>query len=167
MDSLTWRPDVVVGGLDGAQLPMALLDHLTRVPVASGFLDVATTFDTRRTTAGAVFDAAIRDLVLTGAEADHALAADVSGRWDGARLDLQATVRGGFREPFEARLALPVRASADGLPHISRHDPVDGAVSWRGNIAELWNLLPPSPHVLEGTPNSPGGAGTRWTRVSR
>lgn len=148
--SLTWQPDGVFGGLDGAQIPMALLGHLARAPVASGFLDVATTFDTRDATAGAELDAVIRDLVLTDEAADQALSAALAGRWDGARLDLQATVRGDFAEPFEARLELPVQAPAGGLPRLSRHDPVDGTVSWRGDLADLWTLLPPSAHLVEG-----------------
>lgn len=148
--SLTWGSDGVVGDLIGAQVPMAPLGHLTGVPVASGFLNVAATFDTRRAAAGAVLNAAVLDLVLTGVPADHALAADVSGHWNGTRLDLQATVRGGFGEPLEVRLGLPLRVAGDGLPRLARRDPVDGTMSWRGDIAELWSLLPPSPHVFEG-----------------
>lgn len=148
--SLSWRSGGIVGGLDGVRIPLALLGHLTRVPAVSGFLDVAITFDTRRTTASAVLDAAVSDLVLTGVAADHALSADLSGRWDGARLDMQAMVRGGIGEPVDARLTLPVRPSAEGIPRLSRRDPIDGTLSWRGNVAELWAVLPPSSHVVEG-----------------
>ena len=148
--SVSWGSGGFVGGLDGAQIPLALLGHLARVPAVSGFLDVAITFDTRRATSSAVLDAAVSDLVLTGVAADHALSADLSGRWDGARLDMQAMVRGGFGEPVEARLRLPVRPSAEGIPRLSRRDPIDGTLSWRGNVAELWAVLPPSSHVVEG-----------------
>ena len=59
-------------------------------------------------------------------------------------------LRGGFGEPAEARLALPVGAGDDGLPRLFRQDAVDGSLSWRGAMADLWQLLPPSAHVTEG-----------------
>ena len=138
------------GRLRGTRVPMALLGQLGEVPIASGSLDVAASFDTRRPGASAALEASVLDLVLTGVEAEHALSADLSGRWDGARLTLQTAVRGGFGEPVEARLALPVHVGEGGVPRLSEREAIDGTLSWRGEIADLWVLLPRSPHVAEG-----------------
>ena len=71
-----------------------------------------------------------------GVEAGHALSANLSGRWDGARLTLQTAIRGGFGEPVEARLALPVHVGKGGIPRLSEREAIDGTLSWRGEIAE-------------------------------
>ena len=146
----TWQADGLWGRLSGTRVPLTLLGQLAEAPVAAGSLDLEASFDTRRQSARAEIEARARDVVLSGVEADRTLAAALSGRWDGAHLDLHAVIRGGFGEPAEARLALPVRVDDDGLPRLFRHDAVDGSLSWRGAMADLWQLLPPSAHVAEG-----------------
>ena len=145
-----WQADRLQGRLSGTRVPLTLLGHLAEVPVAAGSLDIEAAFDTRRQDAGADIKARARDVVLTGAEAEQALAAEFSGRWDGAHLDLQAVLRGAFGEPVEARLALPVRVGDDGLPRLFQQDAIDGSLSWCGAMADLWQLLPSSAHVAEG-----------------
>ena len=146
----TWQADGLQGHVSGTRVPLTLLGHLTEVPVAAGSLDIEAAFDTRRQGARAEIEARARDILLTGVEAEQALAAELSGHWDGARLNLQAVLRGSFGEPAEARLTLPVRVGDDGLPHLFRQDAIDGSLSWRGAMADLWQLLPPSAHVAEG-----------------
>ena len=146
----TWQADGLQGHLNGTRVPLTLLGHLAEVPMAAGSLDIEAAFDTRRQDAGADIKVRARDIVLTGVEAEQALAAELSGRWDGARLDLQAVLRGGFGEPAKARLTLPVRIDDGGLPRLFRQDAIDGFLSWHGAMADLWQLLPPSAHVAEG-----------------
>ena len=146
----TWQADGLQGHLSGTRVPLTLLGHLAEVPVAAGSLDVEAAFDTRRRSARADIEARARDVVLEGAEAEQGLAAELSGHWDGARLDLQAAIRGDLGVPAEARLTLPVRVGDDGLPRLFRQDAIDGSLSWRGAMADLWKLLPPSAHVAEG-----------------
>ncbi|MCY3701883.1 MAG: translocation/assembly module TamB [Rhodospirillales bacterium] len=145
-----WQADGLQGHLSGTRVPLTLLGHLAEVPAAAGSLDIEAAFDTRRRGARAEIEARARDIVLTGVEAEQALAAELSGHWDGARLNLRAVLRGGFGEPAEARLTLPVRVGDDGLPRLFRQDAIDGSLSWRGAMADLWQLLPPSAHVVEG-----------------
>ncbi len=146
----TWQADRLQGELSATRVPLTLLGHLADVPVAAGSLDIDAAFDTRRQGARAEIEARARDIVLTGVGAEQALAAELSGHWDGARLNLQTVLRGGFGEPAEARLTLPVRVGDDGLPRLFRQDAIDGSLSWRGAMADLWQLLPPSAHVAEG-----------------
>ena len=146
----TWRADGLQGHLSGTRVPLTLLGHLVEAPVAAGSLDIEAAFDTRGRSPRAEIEARARDILLTGVGAEQALAAALSGRWDGARLELQAVLRGGFGEPAEARLALPVGVGDDGLPRLFRQDAVDGSLAWRGAMADLWQLLPPSAHVAEG-----------------
>ena len=138
------------GQLTGARIPASLLGHLVDLPITSGSLDVAATFATHAPGAGAQIDVRARDLVLADVEAAQALAVDLTGRWDGERMDLRATIHGGFGEPVEAQLALPVRAETGGIPRLSEHEAIDGSLSWRGEMADLWAQLPPSPHAVEG-----------------
>ncbi len=140
----------LAGHLRGVGIPVAPLADLARLQTASGFLDVTATFDTRRTGSLAEIEIDARDLALTHLEAGDTVSVAASGRWDGARLDLQGVIEGSFREPVAAQLVLPVHVGKNGLPRLSEGGPVGGTLSWHGKIADLSAMMPPSPHVMDG-----------------
>ncbi len=143
------RVDGLVGRFQGVDLPVGWLADLAQWR-ASGDLDVAAAFDTRRSRAFAEIEVGARNLALEGVDAERRLSVALSGHWDGARLELRGRVGGGLPKPATAGLVLPVHAGEDGLPRLAGDEPIDGTLSWQGNLADLWALAPLSAHAVEG-----------------
>ncbi len=129
---------------------LSLARRLADVPVLSGRLSTAAKFDTRpgRERADASFSAG--DLTFDDVDAVGALGMDAEVSWNGRTADIVGALSGDFGDPVQIRAGLPVRRGAGPLPVLATRGPVSAEIDWRGDIGQLWSLVPATGHVLEG-----------------
>ncbi|MHA1529852.1 MAG: translocation/assembly module TamB domain-containing protein [Alphaproteobacteria bacterium] len=145
------RPGGFTGDLTLVRLRLALLQRWAVAPVKDGLMELRAVFDTRRGQAGAEVTARARGLRFDWAQAGSSgLDLDLDARWDGARLDAKAELRGDFGDPLRARLALPLRPGRGGVPEVPTGGEIDGAIAWAGDLGDLWALVPAPGHMLDG-----------------
>lgn len=138
----------VSGKLDLTMDDLRPLARLTGAPLDAGALSVAATFNTGAGTAE--FTAQGTGLRPTDiARSAGALSLDATGRWRGGRLKIEASLGGGFGDPFALDADLPLRA-AGLVPVMPAKGTIDAGVKWRGEIGPLWALVPLADHILEG-----------------
>ena len=141
--TLAGRP---IAGALTLRLPnLTLLKRLAEIPIEHGRLDADLTFD-RRGGQGA-FRAA--DLEFEDVDAPGAITITGRADWAGRRLSLEAAADGGFGEPVRITARLPL-VHPGGLPELARRGPVEGHLTWTGEIGELWALVPAPGHVVTG-----------------
>ena len=154
------------GGLTGAAalygngaagtLRLALNDltptaRIARVPVEAGSIEANATFDTRPGPANAKVTVDGRGVRFAEIVADvGALDIDADLDWDGRLATLAASVSGPFGDPLRARIAAPLRPSGGLVPTAPTNSALSGEVNWRGEIGELWALVPAPAHALAG-----------------
>ena len=152
---LTGAASVFGNGLTGdlalAMDDLAVIKRLGLAPLERGALDVRAQFDTRPGRAQAEIVAAGRGVEFEGAvDRDAAIDLDATAVWDGRLAQVEATLSGPFGQPFDLSAAAPLRAP-DGLSFVAPEDgALSGAARWRGDIGELWALVPAPDHVLDG-----------------
>ncbi len=141
-------------GLDGEfsarGLSMAAMSRLAGIPAITGSLDLDAAFDTRPPKPNAGLEARGRDLVFEGFEDGGVVDVDLDGEWDGARLTTRSEIRGAFDTPVRARLAMAAGAGENGLPVFSRNAELEGSLTWRGRLEQIWALVPTTRHQLDG-----------------
>ncbi|MEM1384526.1 MAG: translocation/assembly module TamB domain-containing protein [Pseudomonadota bacterium] len=143
--------DGVAGDLRLAMPDLSALDVVAETPLAAGSLDLTAVFDTRAAGARADLDLTARELTFKDALAEiGAIAVDLDAGWDGRRATGEGALSGPFGDPFRLSAALPLRPSAGPVPTIPSGAEIDGALSWVGDVGELWVLVPAPDHVLDG-----------------
>ncbi|HSF93905.1 MAG TPA: translocation/assembly module TamB domain-containing protein, partial [Thermohalobaculum sp.] len=148
------RPGGFTGDLTLARLPLTVLDRWAGLPVTAGLLDLKAAFDTRPGSAGAEITARGRGIGFEKTKsAEGNLDLDLDAGWNGARLQASAQLRDGFGDPVNARLAVPLRPAPGGVPQVPKRGALDGAVTWAGDIGDLWALVPAVGHILDGQAN--------------
>jgi translocation and assembly module TamB len=121
------------------------------VPFAGGQVDARAAFDTRPGQAGAELSVTARGLRIEAQEVESDGAElDLSARWDGARLDADATLSGNFGDPIRASVGVPLRPGPGGIPAIQPGGALDGSLAWNGQIGNLWAFVPAPGHILDG-----------------
>jgi len=126
---------------------LAFLKRLAGIPVTGGSIEAEASFDTRRARA----QASVRGRALAFEDVDAAGALDVDATldWKGRSARIDASVSGDFGEPMRLEATLPMRAGG-ALPRLARRGRVDGKLRWKGEIGNLWALVPAPGHVLSG-----------------
>ncbi|MEO1531679.1 MAG: hypothetical protein AAFU72_05895, partial [Pseudomonadota bacterium] len=121
-------------------------------PVQRGTFRLDARFDTRRGRAGAEIDGQARGLAFDEAVAAIGdLGLDLTGRWDGRRLENDIALSGPFGEPVRINAALGLVPSGGPAPRVPENAALDGTVRWQGDVGELWVLVPLPDHVLDGS----------------
>lgn len=128
---------------------LAFLNRTFDVPVDSGALRLSADFDMRPGRAHADVTIAGREITATSISGAGPVALDASANWNGTILDLDARATGDFERPLTVQASLPVRAT-DGLPTLARSGPVSARIDWKGEIGDIWALVPVSGHVVTG-----------------
>ena len=136
----------ISGGITLAMPDLTFLKEFADIPLARGGLDAMLDFDTRRRRASGTANG--RDVVFEGIDATGALTLDSELNWQGRAADVRATVSGDFGDPLMVTASLPV--SGGSIPGLANKGPVSAAITWAGEIGDLWALVPAPGHVLSG-----------------
>ncbi|HUS55871.1 MAG TPA: translocation/assembly module TamB domain-containing protein [Thermohalobaculum sp.] len=148
---LAQRPGGFAGDVTLVNLQLAVLDRWDVVPVIAGQLDLQASFDTLSGRASGEVTAQARGVIFERVRAGiGGLDIDIDAGWDGKRLDAKAELRGDFGDPVRARLAAPLQRGRGGIPEFSSKGALDGAVTWAGDLGDLWALVPAPGHILDG-----------------
>lgn len=138
-------------------LDLTLLGERFGAPVESGSANASISLDTRpgRATGRLRAEAAelgFGGLVGAGRGGGAGLRdASLSGDWDGERVSvaLQAGL-GPAREKLAAILSVPLRAVAGEGLVAPQTEPISGSIRWKGEIGDIWPLVPAPDHLLSG-----------------
>lgn len=148
--ALNRATDTVSGHLTGTDLPLELLTAAAPDYPVRGRLEFNARLDGRPSSANLVLSGTVSDLVLPDAEVDG-LAVDIAATITGGRLDATATAVGDSFAPATLRAALPFTLDLqEGRSVIDRQGPIEGRVTWQGDIGPLMALTPLITHRLSG-----------------
>ncbi|HLS19935.1 MAG TPA: translocation/assembly module TamB domain-containing protein, partial [Paracoccaceae bacterium] len=146
---LAWYGGPLAGALQLDAPDLAFLNRAFDVPIDSGALRLAADFDMRPGRARADVTIAGRDITAASISGAGPVALDASANWNGTVLDLDARATGDFERPLSIQATLPVRAT-NGLPELARSGPVSAHIDWKGEIGDIWALVPMAGHVVTG-----------------
>ena len=149
--ALTVLSNGLAGDLALAMDDLSILSRLGVAPLERGALDASAAFDTRPGRAQAQIVVTGRRIEFEGAvDRDAAFELDATATWDGRRAQTEAVFTGPFGQPFVLTGAAPLRAPG-GLSFVApKNGALTGAARWRGDVGELWALVPAPDHVLDG-----------------
>ncbi|MEM7211854.1 MAG: hypothetical protein AAF479_08180 [Pseudomonadota bacterium] len=128
---------------------LSFLKRLADIPIASGSLDVQAKYDTRRGRSSGQGQVAGRSIVFEGVEIEGGMNLAGSFDWKGSRATAEGALSGSFGDPLKFTADLPVRGGGPA-PQLARRGAVSGSVDWKGQIGDLWALVPAPGHVLTG-----------------
>lgn len=136
--------DASVDGLD-----LGVIGKRFDAPVSGGSLDASLALDTRPGRASGTLRAKAAGLKVAGA--NQPIDAAITGDWDGMRaaLAVDAAAKGGAR-PLAVTLQTPLRAAPGGGIEAPKDEPIEGSVSWSGDIGDFWPLVPAPDHLVTG-----------------
>jgi len=147
----TLYPAGIAGEIELRLGDLGLLERLADAPLTAGTLDLTARIDTRPGRAGGAARLAARDLGIEGvAIEDGALALEAATDWDGRSATTTAAVTGPFGAPLRLGAGLPLRPGLGPLPSVPQDGALSGAVTWSGDVGEIWALVPGADHVLDG-----------------
>ncbi|MCI4661789.1 MAG: translocation/assembly module TamB domain-containing protein [Neomegalonema sp.] len=150
LGDLTLRPSSLQGALSLSLDDLVPMAELAELPISSGQLEAQARFDTGTRAPAGTVDLRARDLVLADlGNREGMLDITASGTWDGKTAQMQAEASGPFEQPLRARAMLPLRP-AGMVPAPPAGAQIDASLTWAGEIATLWGLLPFPDHVLSG-----------------
>lgn len=120
------------------------------LPIERGAARFSATIDARPASPSGALQGSIDGLVLEGVDAaDGTIGLRLSGAWDGRRAQLQGEATGPFGAPLRFSAATELRP-AGLLPAPPPDAALEGALTWQGEIARIWELAPFPDHVLSG-----------------
>ncbi|MEM0923470.1 MAG: translocation/assembly module TamB domain-containing protein [Pseudomonadota bacterium] len=132
--------DILLEALDAS-----LAQRFADAPVLAGRIGAEGRFDTARS---ADLSLSATGLRFDGVEVEGDLDLSTTLAWDGRRAAVEGAVTGGFGAPLSFTGALPLRPGL--VPSVPGSGPVEGRVTWAGEIGSLWALVPAAGHILTG-----------------
>jgi len=143
--------DRVAGELTVAGLPVASLSPLWPVAGMTGTIGATVTLDGPRANPTGNAHLTGTGLMIDAAGDAPPLGLDVSGTWLNRRLILTGRLTGTPERDAELDAEVPLVLDADRLAFsVPGGEPVSARVSWRGDMASLWPLLPLDAHRMTG-----------------
>ncbi len=148
----TLYPNGASGDLELAGLSMELLTRLDVHVLDRGVIGATAEFDTRSGSAGADISIKGEGLSAEGAlnTAGRAMDFTADADWDGRLANLDFVATGPYKRPLTLKASLPLRPTGGLAPAPPRGAQIDAALDWRGEIANLWSLVPATGHILRG-----------------
>ena len=128
---------------------LGFLKRLADIPIASGSIDLQAAYDTRRGRSRGQGQIAGRSIVFEGVEIEGGMNLAGGFDWQGNRATAQGTLSGSFGDPMRFSADLPVRGGGPA-PQLATRGAVSGKLDWKGQIGDLWALVPAPGHVLTG-----------------
>lgn len=78
----------------------------------------------------------------------------LSGDWRNGRLEVEGSLKGLAKQDAVFRAGLPLRLDpATLVPELPEREAITGSLTWRGEAAEIWPLVPTAGHDLKGRCN--------------
>lgn len=117
--------------------------------VPTGLLDARISIQGPPSNPTGTVTANVPDLAIPDAEVSG-LSLTLTGDLRRERLDVEARLGGIRAEEATATASLPIRFSAGGIPSLPDTEPVEALVRWRGQLENIWPLVPVVGHRLYG-----------------
>ncbi|MCB1745305.1 MAG: translocation/assembly module TamB, partial [Gammaproteobacteria bacterium] len=157
--SMSLAPGRLQTDLQLERLPLDLAGRLEFAPIVAGELNgtLRLNADARAGARAETVNSGKARLVVDGLQIAggptrpvERIDATANAEWDGRELTLDGRVTRPLRTPLVVEARLPLRPDRDSLLSIPGDAQLQGNASWRGDLAELMVLTPPSDHVLAG-----------------
>ena len=142
---LSKRGNALLGTLSLSGLDARLAKRFADAPVLAGTIAADARFDTSRS---ADVSLAATGMKFENVDVDGALDLTTELSWSGRRAQVGGQLSGGFGDPLQFTGAFPLRPGL--VPSVPGRGPVDGQVQWRGQIGDLWALVPAPGHIVTG-----------------
>ncbi|TFG89404.1 MAG: hypothetical protein E4H18_00175, partial [Hyphomicrobiales bacterium] len=141
----------VSGDLTIDGLPIASLESLLPASGVTGTVTGAITVDGPRANPSGEGRLSGIDLKIDAADGVPPLGLDVSGDWRDRRLKITGRLTGTPGRDAELDAELPLRLDADRLAFtVPAGEPISARLSWQGDMASVWSLVPLATHRVAG-----------------
>lgn len=131
-------------------MPLSLAQDVTAGPAVNGLLDARLAISGPPSNPTGTLTAAIPDLDIPDAEVRN-LALRITGDLANQRLDVRMALDGVRAEELVGTASIPVVFSPQGIPSIPQAEPLSALMRWRGQVGEIWQLVPVVGHRVTGT----------------
>lgn len=148
----TLTDEGAIGQLKLSDLDVDLLATLGVADLQDGTVDLFLNFDTRPETAAAILTGDVKNLrVLNVPENIDPMRISLNGDWDGETAQIRLRAFGPAQVPLDVSMALPIELTeASVIPALDPDAPLDARINWRGELGEVFSVLPTQDQVLSG-----------------
>lgn len=141
----------VTGDLAVDGLPIASLEALTPTQGVTGTISGAVTVAGSRANPSGEGRLDVANLKVDAASGVPPLGLDLTGTWRDRRLKLAGRLTGMPEREAELAADVPLRLDPDRLAFtVPAAEPMSGRLSWQGDMAAIWPLVPLDAHRLAG-----------------